>query len=375
MTSVAIGEVVRELRRARGWSQGRLASEINDAFATSLTREYVSGWERGKVRPGPFYVRCLSSVLDVPPAVLEQETARQDPALQGLTGGVATASVAPQLAADLLAVGFTARLRGGPSPQEWEEKLTAYGADYMSLGAADIQRRAAHDLMVVQQQLDDDRMWSVAARLMTLYATTFTWPDQAKAVAWFRMAAEAADRSDDVRTRVWTRGRAALTLGYGGKGLGYATVLADQAMAISDKPSAGLLNATLGKAYALALQGDKATALDLADRARRVFDASGPSTQVSDYAVAHWRLNGFLSLLSARLGDEDRAIRAQEAARRELPASLPRFAAHLDMHTALMLTRSGDKAGGHAHAHATLDALPREKHCGTLRMLLEEIEA
>ncbi|GHC72486.1 helix-turn-helix domain-containing protein [Streptomyces cinnamoneus] len=371
-----IGELIRDLRTARGWSQGRLASEINDACSASLTREYISGWERAKVRPGPFYLRCLSTVLDVPLEVLEGVAGRPG---QPVRSNAAATVAAPAVTAGLLSTGFAVRLRGGPSSEEWEAKLAAYGSDYMSLGAADIQHRVAGDLVVVQQQLDDPPMWAVAARLMTLYATTFSRAEQAQAVSWFRTAAEAADRSGDRDTRVWVRGRAALSLGYGGTSLGLAGVLADQAMALTDRPSAGLLGATLGKAYTAAIRGDKATALRLADRGRRLFDASaaaaGRSEGVSDYAIPAWRMNGFLSLLSARVGDERRALQAQEEARRELPEKLPRFVAHLELHTGLMLTRAGDKAAGLAHARATLDALPPGKLNGTLQMLMDEIRA
>lgn len=82
----------------------------------------------------------------------------------------------------------------------------------------------------------------------------------------------------------------------------------------------------------------------------------------------------FLSLLLARLGDERGAVEAQEAARRELPAELPRFATHLEMHRGLMLARSGDLLGGAAYARTALDALPPEKNSLTLRLLMAEIE-
>ncbi|GAA2495400.1 hypothetical protein GCM10010393_29270 [Streptomyces gobitricini] len=85
-------------------------------------------------------------------------------------------------------------------------------------------------------------------------------------------------------------------------------------------------------------------------------------------------MNVFVSLLAARLGDETTAVDAQEAARRELPDSLPRFATHLEMHRGLMLARSGDKRGGTAYARAALDALPPEKHSLTLRLLMAEVE-
>ncbi|WP_017239699.1 helix-turn-helix domain-containing protein [Streptomyces sp. SS] len=367
---MAIGALIKDLREARGWSQGRLASAINDAFATNLEREYVSRWERCKSSPGPFYLRCLSAVLDVPLAVLEGEVKRRD-----FLTDAAGAAIAPVVASDLLSAGFAARLAGGPSVEAWEAKLATYGTEYMSLGAADIQRRVSGELVVVQQQLDKPRLWSVASRLMTLYAKTFPGSDGAKAVHWYRMAAQAADQSGDDDARVWVRGRAAIALGYEGASLGVADVLADQALAISDKPSLGLLNAIFGKAHAAAIRGDADSARHLLDEGRRVFDRAGSHEQTSDYAVPWWRVNVFTSLLLARLGDERGAVEAQDAARRELPAELPRFATHLELHRGLMMARAGDKSGGLAYATSAMDELPPEKHSLTLRMLMDEIRA
>ncbi len=367
---MAIGVLIKDLRQARGWSQGRLADEINEAFGTGLNREYVSRWERSKVAPGAFCLRCLSAVLDVPLAVLEGEVKRRT-----FLSDVAATAIAPVVASDLLSAGFAARLHGGPSVDAWEGKLAEYGTEYMSLGAADIQRRISGELVVVQQQLDTPRLWSVASRLMTLYAKTFPGSDGTKAVNWYRLAAQAADQSGDDQARVWVRGRAAIALGYEGASLGVADPFADQAMAISDKPSLGLLNAIMGKAHAAALRGDYGTARNLMDQGRRVFDSAGSYEQTSDYAVPWWRMNVFTSLLAARLGDETTAVDAQEAARRELPGSLPRFATHLEMHRGLMLARSGDRTGGVKYARAALDALPPEKHSLTLRLLMSEVES
>ncbi|WP_327414334.1 helix-turn-helix domain-containing protein [Streptomyces sp. NBC_01233] len=365
-----IGELIRDLREGRGWSQAKLATEINRQYGTTLTREYVSRWERGKVEPRGFYLAALSRVLDVPLAVLEGEVDRRT-----FLTDVAGASIAPVVASDLLSAGFAARLSGGPSADDWEAKLATYGTEYMSMGAADIQRRVSRELVIVQQQLEEPRLWSVAARLMTLYAKTFPGSDGTKAVHWYRMAAKSADESGDADARVWVRGRAAIALGYEGASLPIADVLADQALAVTDRPSLGLLNAVYGKAHAAALRGDRATALALDERGRRMFDTAGSYEQTSDYAVPWWRLNVFRSLLLARLGDERGAAEAQEQATAELPPSLPRFATHLELHRGLMLARSGDRAGAVAYAEAAMSALPPEKHSLTLRMLVNEIKA
>ncbi|MEV0293257.1 transcriptional regulator [Nocardia sp. NPDC050710] len=286
---------------------------------------------------------------------------------------LAATTIAPVVASDLLTQGFSARLRpSAPGIEEWEGRLVRYGHDYMSAGAAEIQRRLAADMIVLQQQLDTPRMWAIAARLMTLYAKTFPGSDGRKAINWYSMAAEAADRSEDTDIRVWVRGRAAIALGYEGAALP-AHQFADQALAINDRPSSGRLNALWGKAHAAALQGDKAHARGLIDTGRREFDRSGSDDQASDYAVPWWRVNVFLSLLAARLGDERVAVAAQEAARADLPESLPRFRTHLAMHQGLMLVRDGDRAEGVKLARAALDALPPEKHSLTLRMLMDEI--
>jgi hypothetical protein len=287
---------------------------------------------------------------------------------------MAATAIAPVVASDLIAHGFDAALRGGgPDIEAWRDRLVTYGVDYMTEGAGEIQRRLAGDLVVAQQQLDTPRMWDIVAKLMTLFAKTFPGADGAKAVTWYRNAVIAADRSENIETRVWVRGRAAIALGYEGASLGIADMLAEQAFQISEKPSIGLLNAIMGKAHAAAFRGDKGTALALLAEGRRVFDSAGSADEASDYAVPFWRMNVFMSLLLARLGEESEARRAQEMARTHLPATLPRFRTHLELHHGLMMVRAGDRAGGVAHADAALLALPPERHSLTLRMLMDEI--
>jgi transcriptional regulator with XRE-family HTH domain len=332
----------------------------------------VSRWENGKRTPGPFWLRHLATVLQVPLSTFDEATMERRTLLTDL----AAASIAPLAAADLIRHGFTAALNGRPTLDAWLARLDQYGRDYMTSGADQIRQRLAADLLVLQQQLETPSMWGVASKLMTLYAKTFPGSDGAKAAGWYRMAAVAADRSGDPDARVWVRGRAAIALGYEGAALGMADVFADQALAATDRASLGRLNAVMGKAHAAAIRGDRETSLQLVEQGRRVFEvAASPDNQASDYAVPWWRFNVFVSLLGARLGDQRLASDAQAAALPALPASLPRFRTHLEMHQGLMLARAGDRAGGVAAARAALDRLPPEKHSLTLRMLMAEIEA
>ena len=367
------GALIRELRSLAGWSQSRLADELGKVSGhPTVTRECVSRWEHGKRAPGPYWLRHLATALQVPLTILEQ--AERMERREFLTDIAATA-LASLTASDLIQHGFAAALRTRPTPDAWHAKLATYGRDYMTMGAQEIRQRIAADLVVLQQQLDTPVMWQVAARLMTLYGKTFPGADGAKASGWYRIAAVAADRSGDTATRVWVRGRAAIALGYEGAALPVADLFATQALCIDAKPSLARLNALMGKAHVAAIAGDSGAALRLLDQARAVFDsAASPDSEISDTAVPWWRMNVFTSLLAARLGHEGLAVKAQDDARAAIPASLPRFRTHLDMHRALMLTRSGDKTGGTALARTALAELPPEKHSLTLRMLLTEIE-
>src|SRR5262249_17773623 len=150
---------------------------------------------------------------------------------------VATGVIAPAVASDLIAHGFQAALREQPTPETWRARAEAYGEQYMSAGAADIQRRVAADLVLVQQQLDKPPLGGSAARLMVLYAKTVPGKDGAKAITWYQMAAAAADRSGYLGTRVWVRGRAAIALGYEGAALPAARMFATQALELDDAPS------------------------------------------------------------------------------------------------------------------------------------------
>src|SRR5262249_4902591 len=305
----------------------------------TITREYVSRWECGKRTPGPYWLRHLATALDVPLQVLEDCRVQR----RNFITTVAATTIAPLVASELIHAGFAAALDGRPSVDEWETVLATYGRDYMSLGAEAIQRRLAGDLVVLQQQLELPPLWAVAARLMTVYGKTIPGADGAKAVKWYRMAAEAADRAGDDRARGWVRGRAAIALGYEGSSLPVAEVFAKQALAISDRPSLGRLNAIMAKAHVAAIRGDKRAALALLDQGCRVFDVAGSHEQTSDYAVPEWRMAVFCSLLLARLGEERAALEAQDVALAQLPDTLPRFRTHIELHRGLMLVRAGDR--------------------------------
>lgn len=291
---------------------------------------------------------------------------------RGVLTRLAASAVAPIVAAELVRTGFTTALGQRPSADDWHGRVLAYGYDYMTLGASEIRNRLASDLVVLQQSLESPAMWSLAARALTMLGKVSAKPSEA--ISWYRLACAVADRSQDEQTRIWVRGRGALALAYEGAALDTAQTLADHALSLTDKPSLGRLNALLGKAHVFGLQGRRREAFKTLEEANRVFDAVGSTEQISDFAIPHWRMSVISSLLLARLGDERRALAAQDDAHHSLPDELPRFATHLELHRGLMLVRSGDHAGGVAYARCAMDKLPKTKHSQTLKLMLAEIE-
>ena len=355
------GDLGTALRRAREAARISLAGMAKRA---GYSKSHLGNVENGKRAATPdvvlAYERELGSSVQ----------------RRGVLSGLAAGFVAPMAVSELIHSGFSAALSRHPSLEEWEERVAAYGHDYMSAGATEIHDRLTGDLVVMQQNLESPRMWALAARALTMLGKVSS--RSSEAITWYRLAGAVADRSQDEQTRVWVRGRGALALAYEGAQLDAAEELADQALALTDKPTLGRLNALLGRAHVFGLRGRRREAFRAFSQARRVFDSVAAKEetggQISDFAIPQWRMGVISSLFLARLGEERLAVSAQEDARRTLPKSLPRFATHLELHQALMLARSGDRETGVAHARAAMAKLPRAKHSQSLGLMLAEIE-
>ncbi|MDG4763847.1 helix-turn-helix transcriptional regulator [Solwaraspora sp. WMMD406] len=347
------GETLRKARESAGISLARMA------VLSHFSKGHLSNVEAGRRTATPDVVTAYEQVLG--------DHMRR----RGLITGLAAGVVAPAAVSELIHRGFTAALGAGAGEEQWRERADSLGRDYMSVGAAELQDRLAGDLVVLQQHLGTPAMWGLAARFLSVYGKTTG--EAREAIRWYRMAAVAADRSDDTDVRVWVRGRAALALGYEGVALGVSDDLADQAIALADRPSLGRLNALMAKAHVAGVRGDHRDAVTHLDAARRVFDRTGSTEQISDFAVPEWRMATFTSMLLSRLGDPG-AVEAQEWADRTRPASLPRFATHIELHRGLLLVKSGDQAEGVRYARSALAGLPAAKHSQSLRLILREVE-
>ncbi|GII23093.1 helix-turn-helix domain-containing protein [Planosporangium mesophilum] len=347
------GAQLRVARNAAGVSLRAMAARTN------FSKGHLSNIEAGRRTVTPDVVLAYERVLG------------DDVDRRGLLTGLAATAVGSTAVAELIRRGFTAALHADASVDTWLERVESYGHQYMTCGAAHLQRKLAADLVVLQQHLEQPALWAAAARLLTTFGKTSGDVDEA--VSWYRLANLVADRSEVNCVRVWVRGRAALALAYEGARLPVATEMARQALDIDDRPSPGRLSALVARAQAAAVQGDRANALRLLDDARRVFDVVGSGDLISDFAVPEWRFHTFASMLLSRLGDP-RAVGEQDAADRTRPRELARFATHIELHRGLMVARAGDVEIGKAYARAALNRLPADEHSQSLKLLLAEVE-
>ncbi len=354
-----IGARLRSAREAAGVSLSAMAR------VTNYSRYHLSNVETGRRRATADVVLAYERALD-----------SGDASCRTLLTGLPSGVVAPLVLAEVLHSAFTGALTARAPVEEWWTRAEAYGRDYMTVGAAELSARLVKDMVLLTQHVDDGTVWAPAARLMTVYGKTLpAYSGRGGAVQWYRLAADLAERSADLAPRVWVRGRAALALAYEAAELPCARALARKALALAgDTPSLGRLNAVVALAHVAGADGDAGTAVELMERAERELELVGSSDQISDFAVPEWRFWTFASMLFSRLGDQARASHAQEAADRARPATLPRFATHIELHRGLMLARAGDRAGGVAHAQAALARLPAAKRSRSLRLMMAEIE-
>ena len=227
-----LGTQLRLAREAAGISLSGMAARTN------FSKSYLGNVETGR----------RTATADV---ILAYERALGEAVeRRGLLTGLAAAVVAPAAVTELIEQGFAAALDGRGAVDDWQGIVADYGRRYMEVGAGELQSRLAGDLVVLQQHLERPQLWAAAARLMTVYGKTLPSNDGRKgAITWYRMAAVAADRSGDPAARVWVRGRAALALAYEGAALPFARDVADQALALDERPSLGRLNALVAKAH------------------------------------------------------------------------------------------------------------------------------
>ena len=358
------GVILRLAREAAGLSLDAMAR------CTYLSKDYLANVETGKRKATPAVIRAYQAALG------DDVNRRQ--LLMALLAGAAT----PAASVDVIGRVFESALDAPAlTVDDWLAKLDAYGHEYTLVGPGGMQPRLAADLARLQTGLDHPVLSAVAAKLLTLQgltiqSTTMPGPNGGRTgvIRWYRLAARAADRSGDTDVQVWVRGRAALALAYERAEASAAKSFADEALALSERPSLGCLNAQLALSNAQAIDQDHTRALAMFDDAKRALDIVGFENRISDFAAPEWLVANTTSLLMSRLGEERLALEAQDTANKSRPPALSRFTTHIELHRALMMAKRGNREGGIAHAREALARLPRERLDVALRLRMSEIE-
>lgn len=348
-------------------SQRSLAARI------PFTRQLLSMVEIGEREVTLQFAEACDKALNADGALIRM--ARENMERRGIL--MSAASIPFLAATDLVYKGMSAALSEHHecSLEEWVERSEAYGRDYMIQGPAEIRARIVADLGTIQHQIRiSPHMSGVASKLLTMVGKTTSVTDPgASPSEWYALAATAADRSKDAHNRVWVRGRAALALAYEAQAVEMAELFADQALAISDRPSIGRLNALVAKAQMAGQRGDHRDALAYWGQARRLYDIVGSDDSASEYNVPLWRFHVFGSVLLSRMGDR-RAIPLQDEADNVRPPEAQRFATHIELHRGLYLAKTGDVATGVEYASIAFERLPEQKRSYTLRRMMKEVQ-
>lgn len=218
------------------------------------------------------------------------------------------------------------------------------------------------NLMILRQQIaerpDRDTL-RCAARLGQVYGL---WLGNQTSLGgadhWYRSATTLADRSGDLDTQVWVRGRSASRGIYEGWGVRQTLNTADAALALTPRPTLGALEAHAARAEVHALTGNveagrRATAdmMNVADR------LPGPTVQTG--AGPHQRAVFLRAFLECRIGDRTTAEAACDEANRVL-AHLPMWLIELRIYRARAMVASGDVTAGLDYALQAVNDLRHE---------------
>ncbi len=317
MTTQKPGVILRLVREAAGLSLDTMARR------TYFSKGYLANVEVGRRR-------ATSAVIQAYVAVLGDDVNRRQLLMALLTGAVGPP-------AEVIAQVFELALENPAlTVDDWLAKLESYGQEYVLFGPREMQARLTADLARLQTGLDNPVLAEVAAKLLTLQGLTLqtnTMPSaesgRADVIRWYELGTAAADRSGTDETRVWVRGRAAFALAYEHSAVGTARRFATQALALSNKPSVGRLNAQLALANTQAVNGDRKGALTTLDDVKRALDVIGFDNRINTFANPEWLIADTTSLVASSVGEERIALEAQDVAERTRPSTLSEYSKYV----------------------------------------------
>lgn len=303
-------------------------------------------------------------------------------------GGFAALSVAgPAAATDLESVrhGLLTAFGGEAGDlTDWDEIAAEYGQAYFTRPPAVLVADLADDLTVAQRWLDRPHdavtrrgMGRVVAQLAVYQAHTLgNLGDFRSGQRWWRIGREAAEGSGDRALLAWVLGTRLVRGLYEDRPLETAVAGADEVVALSGAPTAGLAGALAGQAQAYALHDRVAAAEEALLRLAELVGRLPADVLADTGSMLGWpeyRLRHTESFVYTHLRRVKAARTAQDRALELYPPELVRERTQLVLHRAACAIHSGDIGGGAGMATEALTALPQHHHTGVVMAVARSV--
>lgn len=364
------GSVLRQLREASGYSLAGLAERAH------MDRTLINRLECDRREMRPHHADALDQALGTGGllrSLVHQpeggEGAMERRAVLWLAGAAASVAAATGRASvdELIRAGL---LDAVEQPDDWDSVLAETQRRLVLAPDDQFGATVAGKLVVLRQAINDRQRADeirAAAMLSLFYGL---WQGNqgkfAAALDWYHAAAALAGRSGDAATETYVLGRAASRAVYEGMQAARVRTMAEQALAVTNAPTLGALEARSALAGVAAMTGDVTAGRDQVEAMRRVADQLGEDDPVGPYP----RTVNFGIFVEARGGDLQSASRARDEAEVAL-ARTPLWLAESRIYYALAMARAGDVRGAAAHALDAIKTVPWAVH--TLAMAASDV--
>jgi transcriptional regulator with XRE-family HTH domain len=326
------GAILKAARMAAGVSLSGMSARMH------YSRSYLSNVENGRKSATPELIAAYESALGLGDLVGEQGDMRRR-ALVAMAGmGMASPVAVGEMIRRSLLAGV------GVPDEDWDAVVAERTRQLVTDPSAEYGSGLLGDLVVLRQRVSEggaDRdLLRAAARLGQCYGL---WcgnrGDLAGALRWYRSSMSLADASGDLETRVFVRGRSLSRGLYEGCSVGATLAGVEEALALSRRPSLGMVEAYLARWFVFAMVRD-------AERGRRV------AGEVRDVAArlpagtgARERVLFAHAYAECRYGSLDEAERACAEATPALRA-WPTWLTETEVHRGRAMVAAGDVRGG-----------------------------
>lgn len=255
-------------------------------------------------------------------------------------------------------------------PEDWDQVVAEMQRRLVLAPDREFGDALGAKLVLVRQAIADERRTDeirAAAMLSLCYGL---WQGNGgrfpAALSWYHTAAALAQRSGDAATETYVLGRAASRAVYEGMGRRDVTDMAQQALAVTDQPTLGALEARSALAGVAAMTGNLEDGREQVTQMRKLADRLPDGGHVGPYP----RTVNFDIFVEARTGDLKSAGRARDEAEEAL-ARTPLWLAESRIYYALAMARAGDVRGAAGVALDAIRTVPWSVH--TLAMAASDV--